>query len=161
MMIKGLGFHRVGDQWNYWTIPGELPTKVAMNFVTPASLSPGYWSLIVLWCSRKFSLSVSSWWRGWCRKQSFDFHICQDLRSIKILDQKHPWAVSPCWYHSHNTLTQRVDTTIKSNIMDHMDNMVCWESASLSPLKGNASGKLLLFYGVQAFLGIREVLETG
>lgn len=45
--------------------------------------------------------------------------------------------------------------------MDHMDNMVCWESASLSFLKGNASGKPLLFYGVKAFLGIREVSGTG
>lgn len=50
--------------------------------------------------------------------------------------------------------TWRVDTTIKSNIMDHTDNVVCWESASLSSLKGNASGKLLLFYGLKAFLGI-------
>lgn len=57
--------------------------------------------------------------------------------------------------------TQRVDTTIKSNIMDHMDNMVSWESASMSSPKGNASGKLLLFYGVKAFLGIREVSGTG
>lgn len=45
--------------------------------------------------------------------------------------------------------------------MDHMDNMICWDSASLSSLKRNGSGKLLLFYGVKAFLGKREVSGTG
>lgn len=57
IMIKGLDFHRVRDQQNYWTIPGELPTKVAKTCVTPESLGQGYLSLTVLWCSRKFLLS--------------------------------------------------------------------------------------------------------
>lgn len=149
-MIKGLDFHRVSDQQNYCTIPGELPTKVAKTCITPENLGRGYWSLTVLWCSRKFSLSVSSQWRGWCRKQSLDFHTCQDHRSIENFGSEEPlgsfsFLVPLSQQTTSHMFTWRVDATIKSNIMDHMDNMVCWESASLSSLMGNASGKMLQF----------------
>lgn len=49
--------------------------------------------------------------------------------------------------------TWRVDATIMSNIMGHMHNTVCWESASLPSLKGNPSGKLLQFYEMKASWG--------
>lgn len=102
-MIKGLDFHRVSDQQNYCTIPGELPTKMAKTCITPENLGRGYWSLIALWCSRKCSLCPPNGGDD-AESSHLTFILVKIIDPLKTLDQKSPWAVSPSWYLSHNRL---------------------------------------------------------